>query len=112
MGHYCEEHGTVFFKKGKMKGYAHPLEENGQTIGWCNEPEEGGDEVPETATGESGTVPPTRNDEITENMFWKLLGEAIFSKDIDTSKPYGKALRATFYAKMLSVLPIKIEKEE
>jgi len=37
-GHYCTTHQTVFFKKGKMKGYAHPITDaEGQTIGWCNE---------------------------------------------------------------------------
>ncbi len=39
--HWCKEHQTVWFKKGKMKGYAHPvLDENGEETGkWCNEPE-------------------------------------------------------------------------
>lgn len=33
--HFCKIHNTPFFKKGKMKQYAHPLD-NG---GWCNEEE-------------------------------------------------------------------------
>lgn len=38
--HFCVKHNTPFFKKGNMKGYAHPIkDENGETIGWCNEPE-------------------------------------------------------------------------
>ena len=38
--HWCKEHQTVWFKKGKMKGYAHPiLEVDGEPTGeWCNEP--------------------------------------------------------------------------
>ena len=32
--HYCTEHKTEYFKKGSMKGYAHPI---GQTGKWCNE---------------------------------------------------------------------------
>ena len=36
MAHYCNEHKTPFFKKGAMKGYAHPIE---GTDRWCNEPE-------------------------------------------------------------------------
>ena len=32
--HYCKEHGTFFFKKGKMKSYAHPIEDTGK---WCSE---------------------------------------------------------------------------
>jgi len=35
--HWCELHGVNFFKKGRMKGYAHPIE---GTDEWCNEPEE------------------------------------------------------------------------
>lgn len=41
--HWCKEHKTVWFRKGKMKGYAHPLldPETGEETGeWCNEPEE------------------------------------------------------------------------
>lgn len=34
--HYCKEHKTTWFKKGKMKGYAHPI---GDTGDWCNEPQ-------------------------------------------------------------------------
>lgn len=35
--HYCKEHKTAFFKKGKMPGYAHPIAGTNQ---WCNEPED------------------------------------------------------------------------
>jgi len=35
-GHWCSKHNTAFFKKGKMRGYAHPIE---GTEGWCNEEE-------------------------------------------------------------------------
>lgn len=35
--HYCKAHDVNFFKKGKMRGYAHHVEETGE---WCNEPEE------------------------------------------------------------------------
>ena len=39
-GHFCKEHQTVWFMKGKMKGYAHPIKDkDGNTIEWCNEPE-------------------------------------------------------------------------
>lgn len=34
--HWCSLHNTEFFKKGKMKGYAHKVE---GTADWCNEPE-------------------------------------------------------------------------
>ena len=41
--HWCKEHKQAFFKKGKMKGYAHPiLEVDGEPTGeWCNEPDTG-----------------------------------------------------------------------
>ncbi len=37
--HFCSKHGKVFFKKGKMRGYAHPIQdEDGIDTGeWCNE---------------------------------------------------------------------------
>lgn len=40
--HWCKEHKTVFFKKGKMKNYAHPIvDEEGEPTGeWCNESKE------------------------------------------------------------------------
>ena len=50
--HYCKEHEAVFFKKGKMKGYAHPLGDTGE---WHNEPEEGGDPMPEEKKAELAT---------------------------------------------------------
>jgi len=42
MAHYCSIHKTPFFKKGKMKNYAHPIKDaDGNDTGeWCNEPEE------------------------------------------------------------------------
>ena len=50
-GYFCTEHQAVFFKKGKMKGHAHPI---GDTGNWCNMPE-GQDEVelPEETQTES-----------------------------------------------------------
>jgi len=36
--HYCQTHNVNFFKKGKMRGYAHPIE---GTNDWCNEEDAG-----------------------------------------------------------------------
>lgn len=37
--HFCVEHQQVWFKKGNMRRYAHPLKDaSGNTTGWCNEP--------------------------------------------------------------------------
>ena len=35
--HWCKEHDTAFFKKGKMKAYAHPIGDTGE---WCHEHKE------------------------------------------------------------------------
>ena len=45
-GHWCVKHQTAFFKKGKMKGYAHPIGDTGK---WCNEEEEQRESTPEDA---------------------------------------------------------------
>jgi len=45
--HYCEEHQTEWFKRGKMRNYAHPItdKEGNQLYSgegkplWCSEPE-------------------------------------------------------------------------
>ncbi len=34
--YWCKEHNVAFFKKGKMKGFAHPIGDTGE---WCNMPE-------------------------------------------------------------------------
>ena len=51
--HYCTEHRTVWFKKGAMKGYAHPIEGTDPTQ-WCNEPTE---ETPKKETASSVKEP-------------------------------------------------------
>ena len=40
--HYCQEHGVNFFKKGKMKSFAHPIKDaSGKDTGkWCHEHKE------------------------------------------------------------------------
>lgn len=35
--HFCYEHNTEYFKKGNMRGYAHPIEGTEPTQ-WCSEP--------------------------------------------------------------------------
>ncbi len=48
--HWCTEHNTAFFKRGKMPTYAHPI---GTTGKWCNESAK--EESPES------TKPPTES---------------------------------------------------
>jgi len=50
-----------------------------------------------------------RSQEISEHVWWKELGLCLRAGDIDKTKPAGKALRKAYYAKMFSVLDIKIE---
>jgi len=40
--HWCKEHATAFFMRGKMKSYAHPIKDaNGNDTGeWCHERKE------------------------------------------------------------------------
>jgi hypothetical protein len=47
--HFCQIHHVPFFKKGKMKSYAHKIEGTDQ---WCNE-----QETPETAPKQPETPP-------------------------------------------------------
>lgn len=51
--HWCAIHHTAFFKKGEMRGYAHPIGDTGE---WCNEgePEEAKPELKQSKT-ESAT---------------------------------------------------------
>ena len=36
--HHCPIHDVNFFKRGQMKGYAHPIKDDkGNTTAWCNE---------------------------------------------------------------------------
>lgn len=44
--YYCQEHGTLWFKRGKMRNYAHAIGETGQ---WCNMPSEKPAQRPATA---------------------------------------------------------------
>ena len=45
--HWCPIHNTEFFKKGNMKGYAHPVTVDGKETGkWCNEVKAMPEEIP------------------------------------------------------------------
>jgi len=117
-GHYCSIHNTVFFKKGRMRGYAHPIkDEKGNDTGeWCNEEDlekvknlEPKKPIPPPLQKDEEPLPKSKSQEIAEHVWWKELGEMIRAKDIDLSKPAGKGMRTAYYAQMLSVLDIKIE---
>ena len=64
--HICKEHGTNFFKRGKMSGYAHPIEDKeGKTTGWCNE------EDAETYHSPQGDEPPPQEHEPVSDKMTK-----------------------------------------
>ena len=68
--HWCKEHKQAFFKKGKMKGFAHPIldDEGEPTGGWCNEPET-------TSTKASYKADPAKLDSIETQVAIKEIGE-------------------------------------
>ena len=72
--YYCKEHDTDWFKRGKMRGYAHPIGETGQ---WCNMPEE-----PEVIEQVPDDEPIFSDDDfiINENMLQKDLEKACKSQ--------------------------------
>ena len=52
-GHWCSIHNCTFFKKGRMKGWAHKVEDTDE---WCNEIEETKNETPEDKAGIMGEI--------------------------------------------------------
>ena len=97
-GHYCTEHKTVFFKKGKMRGYAHPIGDTGE---WCNEPEEGGDPIPEEKKAELGFDPQELG------MWYKEIGLNYRAGKLEGTT--GKALMAAYWARMFTVIGVTKE---
>lgn len=53
--HYCRKHNANWFKKGKMRGYAHPI---GDTKEWCNESESEPGEIAHEQRKQAEVVPP------------------------------------------------------
>ena len=85
--YYCKEHDTDWFKRGKMRGYAHPIGETGQ---WCNMPEE-----PEVIEQVPDDEPIFSDDDfiIGENMLQKDLEKACKSQgwsSLDLNNALGK----------------------
>ena len=91
---FCTEHNTVFFMKGRMKGYAHPIKDtNGNDTGqWCNmskEQEVMVEQAPHLETppvppvvksGEpKGNTPKTTDQRIAEQVAIKEIGECLRS---------------------------------
>jgi len=54
--HWCKEHNTAFFMRGKMKSFAHPIGDSGE---WCHEHTDkpGAETKPQEGTGQPETPP-------------------------------------------------------
>ena len=65
--HWCETHQTNWFKRGKMRNYAHPVEGSGE---WCNEPV-----VIKTPAVPSGNVTPSPTKELTLQQLQATLSD-------------------------------------
>lgn len=109
MDNYCSEHETVWFKKGSMRGYAHPLEGGG----WCNRPKDYEPPLVDTTT----TPPEMLKIEPQERGMWmKEVGEFIrrgeLTKDsiMGEKNPLAIKLWNVYWVGMKIGLSIKVEK--
>ena len=134
--HYCTVHNTEFFKRGKMRGYAHPLQdENGEDTGeWCNEKDlekvknlkpQPSDKLlskDQKIIDDEVKVRPApqdnRSKEIEFNMWCKIAAEmvgniplmAYIEQNFKSGKEYRRALALMVITQSLEVLPVKIER--
>lgn len=105
--HWCKEHQTAWFHKGRMKGYAHPIkDENGEdTREWCNEPESEGkvtqaDTKPEYAPQEIG-------------MWWNNLGNRIGDGSLERDFPkMATKIKGHYYQKMSKVTGVSFKEQD
>jgi len=83
--HYCVTHDAIFFKKGNMRGFAHPiLDEKGDATGkWCNEPKQ---EEPQETPAEKVAPPVMSKDDWAEK-------DRVTRKSIERQKSLELALR-------------------
>lgn len=97
--HWCEEHQATFFKRGTMKGYAHPIKDsNNQTIGWCNEPTDSL-EAPQTSTqGQQVGSKPKVDTRLMEPRYTELV-EAI-RNSVLTGSPWDGPLMEAQWANL------------
>jgi len=86
--HWCKEHQMAWFKKGKMRGYAHPiLDEDGEkTDNWCNEPKSEVESKPPESPRSGST-----NDSIESQVAFKGMIELIVADKIAANSPTGIA---------------------
>ena len=119
---WCKEHEKVWFKTKNMRGFAHPVEENGEPVIneetgkplWCNRPKD----------WEEPTQPSVKPQEPLEiapqerGMWFKELGECIRGGFITREEIFGKknkvalALWQSYFGNMMVGLSIKAENKD
>ncbi len=120
--HWCSTHEVVFFKKGKMKGYAHPIEGT-DPVEWCNEPEGEEDEpkppVPKTQKEDTGRGSPTERLSIEAQVAFKgivsLMGCGVINRDegiAQTALNYAMSKLGHWSSLGKEVVPEKESKDE
>ena len=90
--HWCEKHQTKFFKRGKMKGYAHSVGDTGE---WCNEDKQKQPETPQPAPGqatEPSEVPETK----VETVETEAVTKPVAKRDPATIKNIGDLMTACY----------------
>lgn len=103
--HWCKEHKQPFFKKGNMKGFAHPiLDDDGEPTGdWCNEPKK--EQSEGAKTGISGEE---------RGMWWKEIGELIRSEKLEEvfGEKDAPIIKRAYKLQAIASLGITAKKEE
>jgi len=91
MEFHCKTHDTPFFKKGKMKNYAHPIGDTGE---WCNMPEDTKPVQPKAEPRKATPYrvdPPSTNLSIEQQSAYKGGIELLVNKIITPDSHMGKA---------------------
>ncbi len=113
MAKFCAKHETAYFKKGRMKNYAHPIDGTDPTE-WCNAPEQDMSAMEESAEAghlvEEAVKQGAKVESVVEKfapqeigLWWKEVGKCLrsgYTKD--------KAVEAAYEKKMLEVTGIKV----
>ncbi len=121
--HYCAIHDTPYFKKGKMKGYAHPItDDDGENTGeWCNEAEQEEKTQATAKTGKEATAreSPARQASIeAQNAYTgivSLMGCGVINRDegiAQTALNYAMSKLGHWSSLGKEVVPEKESKDE
>ena len=121
MEHFCNQHGTEFFKRGNMRGYAHPIGEKDESTGkypegWCNEDAQEVAKLPARtpqpiplADGEE-PVFKSKDKQIAEHVWWKELGNRIGDGSLEKDYPtYAVKIKHEYYKKMSEVIGVSFK---